>query len=67
MSDKVYRSKKGTKKKTWSSQRSKITNRQMLDRYSIEREFESVSTSAKKPKLSKDECNVEVNINKTSI
>ncbi|KOC70062.1 Cubilin [Habropoda laboriosa] len=62
MSDKVYRSKKGTKKKTWSSQRSKITNRQVLNRYSIERESESVSTSAKKLKLSKDECNVEVNV-----
>jgi len=61
MSDKVYRTQKGTKKKTWSSKRSKISNRRPPNRHSMEKESESVSTAAKKLKLSKDDYDIEVN------
>lgn len=57
----MYRTRKGSKKKTWSSIRSKISNRRPPNRHSMEGESESVSTSAKKLKLSKDDYDIEVN------
>ncbi|XP_071568778.1 uncharacterized protein [Temnothorax nylanderi] len=55
--EKVYDTKKGTKIQYKTRKRSKISNRKPVNRFSIEQDIEYVSTSAKKLKLSKDECN----------
>lgn len=52
MSDKkVYESKKGSKTTTTATKRSKISNRRPPNRWSMEREEENVSASAKKLRL----------------
>lgn len=51
MSDKVYAGHKGSKIKSSAHKRSKISNRRPLNRYSLEKDSEYVSASAKKLKL----------------
>lgn len=51
MSDKVYAGHKGSKIKSSTRKRSKISNRRLFNRYSLEKDSEYVSASAKKLKL----------------
>ncbi|XP_012232335.2 uncharacterized protein [Linepithema humile] len=59
----IYANKKGSRASTSRASRSSIKRRQPLNRYSLEGETESVSTSAKKLKTSTDD--YEIHVNKT--
>lgn len=63
MSDKkkMYSTKKGTKTNTWSSKRSNVSKRRLLNRYEAEADREYITTSAKKLKMSEDNDDIEIN------